>query len=115
MAVLKLGLVLAGLAFAWVSWASWSAGYTPEIALLRGLLAFCAASVVGYVGALIVATAPPRGVAGGGGGPTGGELRDGARRTDGHGGARAIERGRRRARRRDRAGSVVTLRVAHRG
>lgn len=71
MAVLKLGLVLAGLAFAWVSWASWSAGYTPEIALLRGLLAFCAASVVGYVGALIVATAPPRGVAGGAAPPAG--------------------------------------------
>ena len=38
---------------------SWNAGYGPEIAVLRGLLAFMAVSLIGYVGELIVATAPP--------------------------------------------------------
>lgn len=60
MPMLTLGLTAAGLAFLYVSWASWSAGYPPEVALLRGLVGFMAAALVGYAGEFIVATAPPR-------------------------------------------------------
>ncbi len=59
MPVLTLGLAAAGIAFLYVSWASWSAGYPPEVALLRGLVGFMATALVGYVGEFIVATAPP--------------------------------------------------------
>ena len=59
MFVLRLGLMLAGVAFLYAGWASWSAGYGPEIAVVRGLVAFIAVSLVGYVGELIVATAAP--------------------------------------------------------
>lgn len=60
MPMLTLGLTAAGAAFLYVSWASWSAGYPPEVALLRGLVGFMATALVGYTGELIVATAPPR-------------------------------------------------------
>ena len=60
MPVLTLGLVGAGLAFLYVSWASWSAGYPPEVALLRGFVGFMATALVGYTGELIVATATAR-------------------------------------------------------
>ncbi len=60
MPVLRFGLLLAALGFLYVSWASWSAGYWPEVALLRGLVAFMAVSLLAYVGELVVATAPPR-------------------------------------------------------
>lgn len=59
MVVLKLGLYLAAAAWAWVSWASWSAGYPQEVALLRGMVAFGAVSLLAYAGELVVATAPP--------------------------------------------------------
>ena len=59
MPVLTLGLAGAGIAFLYVSWASWSAGYPPEVALLRGLVGFMATALVGYAGEFIVATAPP--------------------------------------------------------
>lgn len=59
MAVLQLGLILGGIAFAGVSWASWTAGYGPEVAVVRGLVAFMAASLVAYAGAVVVVTAPP--------------------------------------------------------
>ena len=59
MPVLQLGLAFAGAAFLYISWASWAAGYGPEVAVLRGLIGFMAVSLVGYIGELIVATAPP--------------------------------------------------------
>ena len=59
MLVLQLGLYLAAAAWAWIAWASWSAGYPPEVALLRGMVAFGAVSLLAYVAELIVATAPP--------------------------------------------------------
>ncbi len=59
MPVLQLGLTFAGVAFLYVSWASWAAGYGPDVAVLRGLIAFMAVSLVGYIGELIIATAPP--------------------------------------------------------
>lgn len=58
MGVLRLGLIVAGLAFGYVTWASWAAGYYPEIAMFRGLLAFMAVSFVGYLGELVVSTTP---------------------------------------------------------
>lgn len=60
MAVMHLGLVCSGLAFLYVGWASWSAGYTPEVAALRALVAFMAVNFVGYMGQLIVVTQPPK-------------------------------------------------------
>ncbi len=59
MPVLQLGLACAGVAFLYVSWASWAAGYGPDVAVLRGLIGFMAVSLIGYVGELIIATAPP--------------------------------------------------------
>lgn len=60
MAVLQVGLVLAALAAIVVGAVSWQAGYTPEIAIVRGVVASCVVGVVGYVGELIVGTAPGR-------------------------------------------------------
>ena len=59
MPVLQLGLAFAGVAFLYVSWASWEAGYGPDVAVLRGLIAFMAVSLIGYIGELIIATARP--------------------------------------------------------
>ena len=59
MLILQLSLVLGALACLCVGWASWAAGFPLETALVRGLLAFVALSLPGYVGELIVATAPP--------------------------------------------------------
>ena len=58
MGVLRLGLIVAAFAFVYVTWASWAAGYYPEIAMFRGLLAFMAVSFIGYLGELVVATTP---------------------------------------------------------
>ncbi len=58
MGVLRLGLIVAGVASVYVAWASWAAGYYPEIAMFRGLLAFMAVSFIGYLGELVVATTP---------------------------------------------------------
>ena len=58
MVVMKFGLYAAALTFMGVTWVSWSVGYTPELALVRGLLAFMAMTAVGYVGAIVVVTAP---------------------------------------------------------
>lgn len=59
MPVLRLGLVFAVLGCAYVAWASWAAGYPPEVALVRGMIAFMAFSLVAYIGELVIATAPP--------------------------------------------------------
>ncbi len=47
MVVMKLGLYAAALTFLGVTWASWSVGYAPELALVRGLLGFMAMTTVG--------------------------------------------------------------------
>jgi hypothetical protein len=60
MPVLRLGLMLAVLGCVYVAFASWSAGYPPEVALLRGIVAFMAFGFLGYIGELALATAPPR-------------------------------------------------------
>lgn len=63
MAVMHLGLAISGIAFLYVGWASWSAGYTPEVAAVRALVAFMAVNFVAYIGQLIVVTQPPKPVA----------------------------------------------------
>lgn len=60
MAVMHLGLAISGIAFLYVGWASWSAGYTPEVAAVRALIAFMAVNFVAYIGQLIVVTQPPK-------------------------------------------------------
>lgn len=60
MAVMHLGLAISGIAFLYVGWASWSAGYTPEVAAVRALVAFMAVNFVAYIGQLIVVTQPPK-------------------------------------------------------
>ncbi|MPZ98543.1 MAG: hypothetical protein GEU80_04235 [Dehalococcoidia bacterium] len=59
MLMMRIGLLAASVAFAFTTWASWDAGFPPELALLRGGLAFMAASFVAYLGELVIATAPP--------------------------------------------------------
>ena len=58
MLVLRIGLALGAAAFLGVALLSWLEGFTPDIALLRGLAGFVAIAVLGYAGELIVATAP---------------------------------------------------------
>ncbi|MEE8421791.1 MAG: hypothetical protein V3S31_03330 [Dehalococcoidia bacterium] len=60
MYVLRLSLIGAALACAYVGWASWSAGYTPEVAMVRALVAFMVVSFVGYLAEMVVASQPPR-------------------------------------------------------
>lgn len=59
MAVLRVGLAIAGLGFLIATVASFRAGYPLEMALVRGLLSFMALSFVAYLGELVVATTPP--------------------------------------------------------
>lgn len=59
MTLMRIGLYVGvGLA-ALAAWLSNSAGYPVEAALLRGLIAFMAASLVAYLAELVVMTAPP--------------------------------------------------------
>jgi hypothetical protein len=55
---MKLGLIAGALSTVLVSWLSLEAGFPPEAAILRGLVAFMAVTFVGYLGELVVATAP---------------------------------------------------------
>jgi hypothetical protein len=57
--LLRAGLYAGALIALYATWASHQAGYHIEVALLRGLVAFMAASVVAYCAELVVATAPP--------------------------------------------------------
>ena len=59
MLILRAGLEGAvGLAII-ATWQSTSVGYPIEVAMLRGLLAFIAGSLVAYAAELVVLTAPP--------------------------------------------------------
>ena len=58
MVVLRLGLIVGALAFLWVGYASWRAGYPPEVAVVRGVIGFGAVAIVAYAGEMVVATAP---------------------------------------------------------
>jgi len=59
MLILRIALFIAAAAALLVAVASSLAGFPPEAAILRGVLAFMAVSFVGYIGELVVATAPP--------------------------------------------------------
>jgi len=60
MLMMRVGLLAATVAFAFTTWASWSSGFPPEVAFLRGGLAFMAVSFVAYLGELVIAPAPPQ-------------------------------------------------------
>lgn len=58
MEILRLGLIGGSLAFLFVGWASWSAGFPVEVAAARGTVAFMGVSFIAYLGELVIATAP---------------------------------------------------------
>jgi hypothetical protein len=57
---MRLGLQAAALVFLAASAASWVAGYPPDIALLRGMIAGTAVGFGGFLIELLVATSPVR-------------------------------------------------------
>ncbi len=59
MLILRIGLYIAIAMAALATWMSSSAGYPIEVAMVRGLLAFMACSLVSYFAELVVMTAPP--------------------------------------------------------
>jgi hypothetical protein len=59
---LRIGLVLGALACLYVTGASWVAGYTPEVAIVRGVIAWGALTLLGYAAELVVVMASPRDV-----------------------------------------------------
>lgn len=59
MPLLRLGLNVSAVMVVIVSVASWLAGYTMEVALLRGLLMFPLVAFVGFFAELVVSTASP--------------------------------------------------------
>jgi len=58
MHVFRAGLLLSFVVGVGVTWAAWNAGDLVEIALVRGLLGMIAVAFLGYVGELVVLTAP---------------------------------------------------------
>lgn len=58
MLILRAGLYVSITLGVYATWASSSAGYPIETAMLRGLLAFMAGSFVAYLAELVVMTAP---------------------------------------------------------
>ena len=59
MPLLRIGLYAGALVVVTASVASWLAGYTVEVALLRGLLAFPLVAFAAFFAELIVSTASP--------------------------------------------------------
>ena len=59
MLILRFGLYVAIAMAVLATWSSSTSGYPIEVAMVRGLLAFMACSLVSYVAELIVMTAPP--------------------------------------------------------
>lgn len=59
MEVMRIGLWVASAVAVLGAWSSWQAGFPPELAVVRGTIAFVAVSFVAYIAALVVATAPP--------------------------------------------------------
>ena len=60
MLVLRFGLTVAALMFLGAFVLGMRAGFPPELALVRAVVAFMAVSFIAYVGELIIATAPPK-------------------------------------------------------
>ncbi len=59
MLILRTGLYVAVGMAVLATWMSSSSGYPIEVAMVRGLLAFTACSLVSYFAELVVMTAPP--------------------------------------------------------
>ncbi len=57
MLVFRIALLVGAFACVAVAGASWRAGYPPELALTRGVFAFVAMCVLGFLGQLTVARA----------------------------------------------------------
>lgn len=57
MLIFKLALLAGACACVAVAGASWNAGYPAEVALTRGVVAFVAMSVLGFLGQLTVSRA----------------------------------------------------------
>ena len=60
MLILRIGLYVSLAMGVLATWMSSSTGYPLEVAMVRGVLAFMACSLVAYVAELVVMTAPPR-------------------------------------------------------
>lgn len=60
MPVLSIGLVVGAVIGAFVAGGSLDAGFPVEVAIVRGVIGFMAVAVVGYLGELVVVTAPRR-------------------------------------------------------
>ena len=60
MAFLQIGIVVAFVVGAFVVGAALDRGFPIEVAIVRGVVAFMAVSFAGYVGDLVVVTAPRR-------------------------------------------------------
>ena len=60
MPVLSIGLVIGAVIGAFVAGGSLDAGFPVEVAIVRGVIGFMAVAVAGYLGELVVVTAPPR-------------------------------------------------------
>ena len=59
MPTLTLALVTGAGAFLYVAWGSWLGAYPVSLAIARGLIAFVAVSVLGFLAELAVATLRP--------------------------------------------------------
>lgn len=59
MLILRVGLYVSISLAVLATWTSSSVGYPIEVAMVRGLLAFMAGSLVSYIAELVVMTAPP--------------------------------------------------------
>ncbi|MFA7250109.1 MAG: hypothetical protein WC273_10820 [Dehalococcoidia bacterium] len=60
MAFLQMGLIIAAVAGAFVAGGALDAGFPVEVAIVRGAVAFMAVAFAGYLGELVIVTAPRR-------------------------------------------------------
>lgn len=60
MPMLKLALIAGACGCLGVSYASWVAGYPPELAVTRGVAGFMAFSLLGFIAELITVEGTPR-------------------------------------------------------
>lgn len=60
MPVLSIGLVVGAVLGAFVAGGSLDRGFPVEVAIVRGVVGFMAVAVVGYLGELVVVTAPAK-------------------------------------------------------
>lgn len=59
MPMLRAALYGAAAASLYVMYVSWHSGFAPEIAVVRGVIAFMVIAFIGYLAELVVSTVPP--------------------------------------------------------